>query len=216
MSVNGISRGIDPGYSTTTEKSTANRASAENTANKAAKESSAAVYEAGDKTESTSTAKIYKKDTATVKKLLADAEARRQQMEDLLNRTITKQGQTFGIANKDDIWSMFNSKNIGKLEFSAKDIRQAQADVAEDGYWGVEQTSDRIVSFAFALTGGDPDKADEMMAAIEKGFKQATKSWGEKLPDISSKTMDAIKEKMDGWKNGTYPKTVDSASALEQ
>lgn len=216
MSVNGISRGIDSGYSTITDKSTANRAAAENTTNKAATESSAAVYEAGDKTESASTTKIYKKDTATVKKLLADAEARRQQMEDLLKRTITKQGQTFGIANKDDIWSMFNSKNIGKLEFSAKDIQQAQADVAEDGYWGVEQTSERIVSFAFALTGGDPDKADEMMAAIEKGFKQATKSWGEKLPDISSKTMDAIKEKVEGWKNGTYPKTVNSASALEQ
>ena len=33
---------------------------------------------------------------------------------------------------------------------------QAQKDIAEDGYWGVEQTSERLVSFAKALSGGDP------------------------------------------------------------
>ena len=71
-----------------------------------------------------------------------------------------------------------------------------------DGYWGIKQTSDRMVSMAIALTGGDTDKADEMISAIEKGFKQATKSWGEDLPDICQKTLEETKKKMNDWKNG--------------
>ncbi len=74
---------------------------------------------------------------------------------------------------------------------------QAQKDIAEDGYWGVEQTSSRIVDFATALTGGDPDKIEKMRDAFEKGFKQATKAWGRELPEISSKTYDAVMEKFD-------------------
>ena len=76
---------------------------------------------------------------------------------------------------------------------------QAQADIAEDGYWGVEQTSDRILEFAKALTGGDASKAEEMRAAFEKGFKAATGAWGSKLPDISQKTYQAVMDKFDDW-----------------
>ena len=43
------------------------------------------------------------------------------------------------------------------------------ADIAEDGYWGVNKTSDRLVSMAIALAGGDTDKADELKNAITKG-----------------------------------------------
>ena len=74
---------------------------------------------------------------------------------------------------------------------------QAQADIAEDGYWGVEQTSSRIVDFAVALTGGDPDKVEEMREAFKKGFKQAEKTWGGELPEISQKTYDAVMKKFD-------------------
>ena len=86
-------------------------------------------------------------------------------------------------------------------------IEQAQKDIADDGYWGVEQTSDRIVDFAKALSGGDPAKADTMLEAFKKGFKAATKSWGKELPDISQRTYDAVLKKMDAWKNGTEDAT---------
>ena len=39
-------------------------------------------------------------------------------------------------------------------------------------------------------------------SAIEKGFKQATKSWGEDLPDICQKTLEETKKNMNDWKNG--------------
>ena len=79
---------------------------------------------------------------------------------------------------------------------------QAQADIAEDGYWGVEQTSDRILDFAKALSGNDPEKADLLLDAFKKGFEQATGAWGKELPDISQRTYDAVVEKFEAWKNG--------------
>ena len=91
----------------------------------------------------------------------------------------------------------------GNVLTSDGDKAQAQADIADDGYWGVEQTSDRILDFAKALSGNDPEKADLLLDAFKKGFKEATKSWGQDLPDISQRTYDAVVEKFNKWKNGT-------------
>ena len=86
-------------------------------------------------------------------------------------------------------------------------IEQAQKDIADDGYWGVEQTSDRLVSMAQALSGGDTSKADTLIAAIKKGFDEATEAWGDKLPDICQKTIDAAVKKMEAWRDGTTSET---------
>ena len=99
----------------------------------------------------------------------------------------------------------------GKFTVDAATKAQAEADIAEDGYWGVEQTSDRILDFAKALSGNDPDKADELLEAFKKGFKQATGSWGKELPDISQRTYDAVVEKFDNCKNGTTSAEEDYA-----
>ena len=116
----------------------------------------------------------------------------------IVEQMMTKQGVAIGTA--DDMWK-FLAK--GDFTVSADVKAQAQADIADDGYWGVEQTSDRILDFAKALSGDDPDKADAMLEAFKKGFEQATKAWGDKLPDISQRTYDAVVEKFNKWKNGT-------------
>ena len=90
----------------------------------------------------------------------------------------------------------------GNFTVDEETQKQAQADIAEDGYWGVEQTSDRILDFAKALSGNDPEKADLLIDAFKKGFEDATKSWGKDLPDISQRTY-AVLEKFDKWKNGS-------------
>ena len=84
-------------------------------------------------------------------------------------------------------------------------IEQAKKDISEDGYWGVEQTSDRLVSMAKALSGDDPSKADMLIDAIKKGFEQAGKDWGEDLPDICKKTIDTAIKKMEDWRDGVNP-----------
>ena len=45
------------------------------------------------------------------------------------------------------------------------------------------------------MTGGDPSKLNDMMEAFKKGYEQAEKTWGGKLPEISQQTYDAVIEK---------------------
>ena len=138
--------------------------------------------------------KTYKQDTGLVAQLKADAEARSQQLMDIVNKLISKQGQTFDIANGKNLKSVFEN-----LEVDPATQAQAKADVAEDGYWGVKQTSERIFDFAKALTGGDPDKMEDMRKAFEKGFKQATSAWGDDLPSISQETYGAVQSLFDNY-----------------
>ena len=154
------------------------------------------VYEkSSDQTSGTVTKKT---DYALVNKLKADAEERTSQLRSLVEKMMTKQGVAIGTA--DSMWSF-----LAKGDFTVDEATraQAQADIADDGYWGVDQTSDRILDFAKALSGNDPEKADLLLDAFQKGFKEATKSWGQDLPDISQRTYDAVVEKFNKWKNGT-------------
>ena len=154
------------------------------------------VYEkSSDQTSGTVTKKT---DYALINKLKADAEERTSQLRSLVEKKMTKQGVAIGTA--DSMWSF-----LAKGDFTVDEATraQAQADIADDGYWGVDQTSDRILDFAKALSGNDPEKADLLLDAFKKGFKEATKSWGQDLPDISQRTYDAVVEKFNKWKNGT-------------
>ena len=112
-----------------------------------------------------------------------DTETRLNQMKELVRKTIQGQGNT--LAKADDIWSFLRT---GNFTVDAATKAQAQADIAEDGYWGVEKTSERILDFAKALSGGDISKADLLLDAFKKGFEKATKTWGGELPEISKKT----------------------------
>lgn len=159
------------------------------------------VYEKSSQTDKDSVTK--KTDYAMVAKLKADAEQRTSQLRSLVEKMMTKQGTA--IANADSMWSFLADGNFTVDEETQK---QAQADIAEDGYWGVEQTSDRILDFAKALSGNDPEKADLLIDAFKKGFEDATKSWGKDLPDISQRTYDAVLEKFDKWKNGSTTETA--------
>ena len=159
------------------------------------------VYEKSSQTGKDTVTK--KTDYAMVAKLKADAEQRTSQLRSLVEKMMTKQGTA--IANADSMWSFLADGNFTVDEETQK---QAQADIAEDGYWGVEQTSDRILDFAKALSGNDPEKADLLIDAFKKGFEDATKSWGKDLPDISQRTYDAVLEKFDKWKNGSTTETA--------
>lgn len=165
------------------------------------------VYEPSKETAAVSTKKTYTPDTNLVNKLKADADARTQQLRSLVEKMMTGQANTFGKAN--DIWSFLRE---GKFTVDPATKLQAQEDISEDGYWGVKQTSDRIIDFAKALTGGDPDKVEDMRAAFEKGYKQAEKTWGGKLPDISQRTYDAVMEKFDKMAEESK-KTTEAATA---
>jgi len=215
MNVNGVTSNT-PVYGTTPAAS-ANTAGEQKVTTDAAASTttgtneSGVVYEPSSESAKTDTAKkIYTPNTALINQLKADAEARTAQLKSLVEKLISGQGNAIGNASDDNsIWAFLRK---GDFTVDAATKAQALADIAEDGYWGVEQTSDRILDFAKALTGGDPDKIEEMRDAFEKGFKQATETWGDELPDISQRTYKATMEKFDKWAEEAAGKVTDPAT----
>lgn len=196
MNVNGVTSNT-PVYGTTSAASTtASEQKVQATATNTTTNDTGVVYEPSGETAPTK--KTYTQNTALINQLKADAEAQTAQLRSLVEKLISGQGNAIGTADDSGIWSFLRK---GDFTVDAATKAQAQADIAEDGYWGVEQTSSRILDFAKALTGGDPDKIEEMRNAFEKGFKQATKTWGDELPDISQKTYVATMQKFDEWAN---------------
>lgn len=185
-------------YSSSSAKSTEST-----TETKKSENQSGVVYEKSSDTQSGTVNK--KSNSAIVAQLKADAEQRTAQLRSLVEKMMTQQGSAIGKA--DSMWRFLAS---GNFTVDAATKAQAQADIAEDGYWGVEQTSDRILDFAKALAGNDPSKADELLAAFKKGFQQATGSWGKDLPDISQRTYGAVLEKFEQWKNSSKTAEVEA------
>lgn len=193
MSVNGVaSINAAAGYSYTSTEVTKERTKADDTTSQKKAEESGVVYEPSKETKTDSAKKTYKPDTELINKLKAESDARTSQLRSLVEQLMGKQAKTFGDAT--DIWQFLKN---GDYTVDPETKAQAQADIAEDGYWGVNQTSDRIISFATALTGGDPDKIEEMREAFKKGYEKAEKTWGGKLPEISQQTYDAVMKKFD-------------------
>lgn len=195
MSVNGITSGV-ASY-TTTEKT--NRKVAEKKAElssnkeldtKNNSQDTGVSYEPSDAT-NTNSNKVtdYSSIVANMKSELA---LKNQQLEGLVNDLLSKQATKFT-----SLSDLFKNLTVDK-----ETALKAQEEISEDGYWGVEQTSDRLVAMAQALSGGDTSKADTLIKAIKKGYEQAAGAWGDKLPDICQKTVDAAVKKMEDWRDG--------------
>ena len=86
-----------------------------------------------------------------------------------------------------------------EVDIASLTPEEAQELVADDGYFGVEQTSDRIFQFAIGIAGGDPSRIDAIKEGVDKGFQEALEAFGGELPDISYDTYDAVMEKLDNW-----------------
>lgn len=203
MSVNGIINNV-ASYTTseTTNKKVADKkaelGSKTEVDKKNTAEDTGVAYEPSKKATDSNSNKVtdYSSIVTNMKSELA---LKNQQLEGLVKNLLGKQ------ANK------FNSLSdlFKNLKVDDATAAKAKEEVGEDGYWGVEQTSDRLVAMAQALSGGDTSKADLLIDAIKKGFKQATKEWGDDLPDICQKTLDSAIKKMEDWRDG---KTTASAS----
>lgn len=192
MAINSINNYASAAASTVATDSKASSKKTESSKNDT---STGVIYEKGSSDKSSSSQKTQ--NSALIAKMKADSDNRISQLRGIVEQMMSKQGAAIGKA--DDMWSFLAG---GNFTVSADVKAQAQADIAEDGYWGVNQTSDRILDFAKALSGNDKSKAQELLDAFKKGFNQATKAWGGTLPDISQQTYDKVLEKFDSWMNG--------------
>lgn len=191
MGLNGVNS-YYTGYEAVSGKKTAAKDIDNTTASK--NTDVAATYEASNVSDKASASSVKSKaaNPELIAKLKADSDNRLQQLQSLVTNMFKKQGITIGTA--DDMWKVLAS---GNFTADADTIAKAKEDISEDGYWGVKQTSDRIFDFAQALAGDDEEKMKSMKKAVEKGFKEATKTWGKELPDISKNTYNAVMDKFD-------------------
>ena len=109
-------------------------------------------------------------------------------MRGLVTSMLKEQGIDFKVANGEQT-----------IDISELSQEEAVELISEDGYFGVEQTSDRIVDLAIAAAGGDTSKLDAIKEGVEKGFNEAKDAFNGWLPDISYDTYDAVMEKLDAW-----------------
>lgn len=115
----------------------------------------------------------------------------------MLRELVAKTFKEQGIATTIDIG---DGKTMKIEEMTPE---EAQKLVADDGYWGVEQTSDRIVELVTSLAGDDVSLLEKIKEGVTKGFEMAKKDFGMQLPEISRKTFDAVMTKLDEWSKGT-------------
>lgn len=132
---------------------------------------------------------------ALVQSLKADLENQIPRFRNMMYQTLEKQGITSITAGSDDFWRQIAS---GNFTVDAKTKAEAQAAIAEDGYWGVKQTSQRIFDMIKAIAGNDKNLADVFFEAFEKGYSDLIKLWG-KTPDITKQTYNAVIEMFENW-----------------
>ena len=129
-----------------------------------------------------------KVDEKTIEKLKEESERIYRHLKELVKQLLEKQGLTF-----QDI------VNMDTVEIDEETRAEALQMISDGGPLSPEAVSDRIVEFAKAISGGDKAKFETLKDAIDKGFKDAEKILGGKLPDISQKTYKMVMEKLDRW-----------------
>lgn len=87
----------------------------------------------------------------------------------------------------------------GVVDLETITPEEAQELVADDGYFGVEKTAERIFNFAIGIAGGDITRIDAIKEGVNNGFAEALKAFGGELPEISYDTYDAVINKLDEW-----------------
>jgi len=90
-------------------------------------------------------------------------------------------------------------EDIGYEGASLAELTQEEATalVAEDGMFGVTQTSQRIADFVVNGAGGDEERLRAGREGMLQGFEMAKEFWGGELPEISQRTIEASIEMVD-------------------
>jgi hypothetical protein len=141
------------------------------------------------------TQKISKEDVNDIKEALA------QQVKDIVLKSTTIQ-KNLGTEDKFKVdYEAFQSflKEVGYEGKAISDLSKEEAEelISEDGLFGIKQTSQRIANFVINGAGGDEKMFRAGREGMIQGFKDAEKLWGDKLPEISKKTMEKSIELVD-------------------
>ena len=109
-----------------------------------------------------------------------------EQFEQISEKSFKGQLEAYRRNNAASVWKLLSS---GDLATSSLSKSKAKADVSEDGYWGVKNTSERLFDFAMTMSEGKPDRMKNMRVRMELAADSVTRQWGSELPGLCQETI---------------------------
>ncbi len=215
---------VDTTNTEATEETTSSSASStvteETVASNAAGDTLELTNESSTASASSTSTRSSKIDQAELDRIMAEAQKEAEQLTNFINKVMNNQSKNGVLASASSsdntlsgsVDSLYSSVlelkeglANGSITVDQATIDKAQAATSEDGYYGVTQTAERILSGAKALSGGDTSKAEILREAAQKAFDQVAEMWGgmENAPQITKDTYDAVMQGFDEWVNGS-------------
>lgn len=139
----------------------------------------------------------YKIDRQKLNQIKLDFKKNSESFKEMVRAMIEKQG-----FKANQVLKAIDDGEEPLIEVDAETRAKATEAISEDGYWGVNQTSARLLDFAKTISGGDPTKIELLKNAFKEGFEQAKEAFGGELPEISEQTYQKVMEGFDAWENG--------------
>ncbi len=134
---------------------------------------------------------------------VADASNTQSGINSLLSGVDTETAKSL-LSNIDFASLGYNGKN--PLKMNSNELQQL---ISEEGFFGIENTANRIADFVIKGSGNDMEKLKKGFEGIKRGFEQAEKMWGEKLPQISQDTINVALKKVSDHIDNLGGKTLD-------
>lgn len=128
-------------------------------------------------------------DEKAIAALKQESEKAYEQLRQLVEQLLKRQGLS---------WHKARERGFADITIDETAINEAKSLIADDGLLGPSKTSDRIVQFAIAISGGDRSKYEELKNAIDEGFREVEKMLGG-LPEVSQQTYNLVMEKLEKW-----------------
>ena len=120
-----------------------------------------------------------------------------------------------GVFDINKVKELVKNIDLASLGYEGKPIGDLSADeakklVSDDGFFGITKTAQRISDFVISGGGSDIERLKSGRAGAIKGFDEAEKLWGDKLPDIAYQTMKKAVETIDKKIEELGGKVIDS------
>jgi hypothetical protein len=144
------------------------------------------------------TEKISKEEVLEIKAQIAEQAKEMMLKSTATQNYIQKREQNDVFLKQYDEFQSF----LQDIGYDGKPIAELSQDeaaelVAEDGFFGVAQTSERIAAFVINGAAGNEELLRAGREGMLQGFKEAEAMWGGELPEISQETMQASIEMVD-------------------
>lgn len=139
----------------------------------------------------------YKVDRQRLNQIKLDFAKNTDSFKEMVRAMIEKQG-----FKANQVLKAIENGEEPVIEIDDETRAKAKEAISEDGYWGVKQTSERLLDFAKTISGGDPSKIELLKNAFVEGFEAAKEAFGGKLPEISEQTYDRVMEGFEAWEKG--------------